>query len=134
MSALPPHTADLLMDAVSRALTTDSEQEALRQSKRAVAALWRVLGPSERAAFVRTLDPENGYRFLEAKPKWPDLEDATLEAAARVWPLVRMEVGKSDQDFANDVHTRLRWPNWTPSEKQREWMKRLYRQWKAGRG
>ena len=97
--------------------------------KKLFAALWSVLPTNERRAFLERVAPAAPYDLITFEPKWPELKDPELEEAARHWGYVIDTLEGKELDFARSFHKVIRFRT-KPSEKQAEWAKRLYRDYR----
>ena len=137
---VPQDVADTLIDGCTAAITAKDAPTYLRGLKALVRDAVRLMPRDARRALHVAMDPETDTGFLEQPPRWPDLNDPTLEKAALAWGLVvpAIEAGKFgtkwDLDFAvkkkDQMLGRGRWSNWTPTEKEIVQIKRLFRSWR----
>lgn len=125
---LKDEAATPLMDALTRCVQATRKDTCIGYAKVSLIRLWKILPVKERREFLRRLDDLDDYEFIEFPRRFPNRKDAKLELAARDWSAVRVGLEGKERDFAESIQKQLRYPNWSPSDKQAEWMKKL---WKA---
>ena len=132
--SLPNPIANTLCQSLSAALSAKSYEDALPHWKRLLAAVWAIMEPSERLAFLRAADSEQP--FLTFKARWPELKDKTLENAAQAWGAVAIDIrlhgDEFERHFVGSVEKLLK-QHRKPSDKQIPIMKRMYLDWKAAK-
>lgn len=121
---------DHLVDAVSRLMGATERPVQRDQVLRVMSLCWRMLPAPVRARFLRGIDVQEPFDFIDFEPRWPELADPELERAARHWSYVIRELAGKDLDFAKSIVKLLRQSR-KPTDKQAAWMKQLYRQWKS---
>ena len=119
---------DHLVDAVSTLATTPDKDRQQHETLRIMAMCWNMLPCSIRKRFLSKVDASEPYSFVRFEPVWPDAS-REINEAARYWPYVMPDLAGQDRDFAKTIFKQIRMRR-PPSEKQAEWMLRLYREWK----
>ena len=120
---------DALLEAVARAVTTANPDLSATYAKKALVLLWEIMPYRDRRRFLGRID-EADLSFITFGKRWPDRDDATLEAAANHWPYVMATLQGRDLDFARSIAKALRQKR-KISDKQAGWMKRLYSDYKT---
>lgn len=100
--------------------------------KALIVNLWRVLPISEREAFIGRIGAGYPYDFIEWEKRFPDINDPALEDVARHWGYVLPTLHDADLQFGRSFEKLIR-RRVAPSQKQADWAKRLYSDWKQFR-
>lgn len=124
-------------ESLYAALRAEAPEDRSRNLKRCLAAIWRAMDSRDRGAFLQAIDGPPNFAFLEWRERFPKLGDPTLERAYRAWGQVAYDINEYGEPWqkgiAGTISKQLKFPNWSPSDKQAAQMKKFYLEWKAAR-
>lgn len=120
---------DALLNVAARLCERDDWKDPLARPdiKRLVALGWSQMTASERRAFIRRLDDDLKLIKRAAVPAGL-LADIEMTEIIKGWPQVIANVGDDQRGFALSIMKKRSNPQWWPSEKQAEVMRRLWKE------
>ena len=100
--------------------------------KKMIVGLWRLMPVEQRHKFLVRVWDYYPYDFTEWDKRFPKIDDPALENVARHWGLIQPTLYDNDARFGVSFERLIRLKI-SPSQKQADWAKRIYGDWKRFR-
>lgn len=118
---------DMLRELAEKMMACNDPAHMLLLSKKMMTACWMGFEYSTRRTFVSCIDYDGDLAYEKPyRPKPDAILDAGLAGVLKRWPEVLDGLSGAELDFANDIEKRRKWRKWAPSDKQVQWIMRIW--------